>query len=158
MILMTRGPAATETLGRVLGTACRGGEIVGLIGPLGSGKTCLARGVAAGLGIDPRRVRSPSFTWLNEHHGRLPLFHIDLYRLDSIAADELWLRECLFGSGVAVVEWFERLTGLETEDHLRVRLDVVGPEERRLDVVATGARHRRLVAALVAHGDIEEGR
>lgn len=150
MTVHTHGPAETEATGRALGTACRGGEVVGLVGPLGSGKTCLARGLAAGLGIDPLRVRSPSFTLLNEHHGRLPLFHIDLYRLDRIAADELWLRECLFGAGVAVVEWFERLVGLEAEDHLRVTLRAAGAEGRVLELDATGPRHRQLVTALGA--------
>ena len=89
---------------------CGAGELIGLVGELGAGKTCLVRGLAEGLGIAPRKVRSPTFTLVNEYSGgRLPLYHIDLYRLVPSPVDRMALRDYLYGDGVCVVEWFERL-------------------------------------------------
>src|SRR5439155_1754471 len=80
----THTPEETEALGEAFGRAARGGELIGLVGELGAGKTCLVRGLARGLGIDPERVHSPSFTIVTEYPGgRLPLAHVDLYRLDA---------------------------------------------------------------------------
>ena len=150
MILRTHGPTETEALGQSIGSACAGGEIVGLVGELGTGKTCLVRGLAVGLGVEPADIHSPSFTLINEHQGRLRLFHIDLYRLDTITADELWLRECLFGDGVAAVEWFDRLAGMRATDHLQIRLKFAAGEARELELVATGPRHARLLHVITA--------
>jgi tRNA threonylcarbamoyladenosine biosynthesis protein TsaE len=104
--------AETFDLGNQIGSQLRGGEILLLDGPLGAGKTILAKGIAASLGIDPEEVTSPSFTLVNPYPGRLPLFHIDLYRLETGAAsahavdlEELIAEE----SAVIVIEWAERL-------------------------------------------------
>src|SRR5438034_6496096 len=106
----THTPEETEALGEALGRAARGGELIGLVGELGAGKTCLVRGLARGLGADPDRVHSPSFTTVTEYPGgRLLLVHVDLYRLEQPVADDLWLREALYGEGVAAVEWFGRI-------------------------------------------------
>ncbi len=104
--LTTDSPTATLALGRALGSACRGGELILLSGELGMGKTCLAKGIAAGLGLEPDTITSPTFTLLAVHRGRLPLYHIDLYRLeqpDEIA--HLALFEEPLGPGVTLVEW-----------------------------------------------------
>lgn len=102
----------TFDLGRQIGMQLRGGEILLLDGPLGAGKTILVKGLAAGLEVDADEVTSPSFTLVNPYQGRLPLFHIDLYRLDAGAAaahavdlDELITNE----QAVIVIEWAERL-------------------------------------------------
>ncbi len=152
MTILTKSPEATESVGQRLGAACRGGELIGLVGDLGTGKTCMVRGVAAGLGIDPSRVSSPSFTLIGEHRGRLSLFHIDLYRLDNRPIDELWLREYLFGSGVAVVEWFDRLHEPVSKEQLRITLAYAGGDERIVSFAASGTRHRALLASLGAVG------
>ena len=112
----------------------------------------MVRGVAAGLGIDPSRVSSPSFTLIGEHRGRLSLFHIDLYRLDNRPIDELWLREYLFGSGVAVVEWFDRLHEPVSNEQLRITLTYAGDDERIVSFAALGTRHRALLASLGTAG------
>ncbi len=150
MIIHTASPEATAELGRELGSVCTGGEIIGLVGALGAGKTCFVHGLAAGLDIDRSRVRSPSFTLVNEHQGRLRLFHVDLYRLDTVAADELWLREYLFGGGVAVVEWIDRVRGFDLEEHLRITLVIASPIDRQLALMARGDRHAGLLAELAA--------
>lgn len=105
-------PSETINLGKQIGTQCRGGEILLLDGPLGAGKTIFVKGLAAGLGVDAEEVTSPSFTLVNPYEGRLPLFHIDLYRLDAGASaahavdlDELITNE----QAVIVIEWAERL-------------------------------------------------
>jgi tRNA threonylcarbamoyladenosine biosynthesis protein TsaE len=150
MIIHTAGPEATAELGREIGSVCTGGEIIGLVGALGAGKTCLVHGLAAGLDIDRARVRSPSFTLVNEHQGRLRLFHIDLYRLDTVAADELWLREYLYGGGVAVVEWIDRVRGFALEEHLRIMFAIAGPTDRQLVLTARGDCHAGVLAKLAA--------
>ena len=108
--IVTGGPEETEALGVRLGRAATGGELLGLVGDLGAGKTCLVRGLAAGIGADADLVHSPTFVIATEYRGgRVPLHHVDLYRLERPLEDELSLRDVLFGAGVAAVEWFERL-------------------------------------------------
>jgi len=108
----SRDPGETFDLGKHLGDQLRGGEILLLDGPLGAGKTIFVKGLAAGLDVDADEVTSPSFTLVNPYDGRLPLFHIDLYRLDTGASaahavdlDELVANE----QAVVVIEWAERL-------------------------------------------------
>jgi tRNA threonylcarbamoyladenosine biosynthesis protein TsaE len=105
-------PSGTFELGKQIGVQLRGGEILLLDGPLGAGKTIFVKGLAAGLDVDAEEVTSPSFTLVNPYDGRLPLFHIDLYRLDAGASaahavdlDELITNE----QAVIVIEWAERL-------------------------------------------------
>jgi len=102
----------TFALGKQIGAQLTGGEILLLDGPLGAGKTIFAKGIASGLDVDPEEVTSPSFTPVNPYSGRLPLFHIDLYRLDEgvAAANAVDLEELLSnGRAVIVIEWAERL-------------------------------------------------
>jgi tRNA threonylcarbamoyladenosine biosynthesis protein TsaE len=108
----SRDASETFDLGKQIGAQLRGGEILLLDGPLGAGKTIFVKGLAAGLDVDANEVTSPSFTLVNPYAGRLPLFHIDLYRLDTGASaahavdlDELVANE----QAVVVIEWAERL-------------------------------------------------
>jgi len=138
-------PEETEAVGEALGRAARGGELIGLVGDLGAGKTSFVRGVARGLGIDPARVHSPSFIMVTDYPGgRLPLVHVDLYRLDPPVEDTGFLREALHGDGVAAVEWFDRLR--EVDDVLVVALDFAPNEARIVRLAARGVRHTALVS------------
>jgi tRNA threonylcarbamoyladenosine biosynthesis protein TsaE len=142
----SRSPEATEAVGEALGRAARGGELIGLVGDLGAGKTCLVRGLARGLGIDAERVHSPSFTIVTEYAGgRLPLAHVDLYRLDAPVADPAFLREVLHGDGVAAVEWFDRLAPGTEDDTLIVTLGFT-PQGRAIRLEAIGPGHEALLA------------
>jgi tRNA threonylcarbamoyladenosine biosynthesis protein TsaE len=146
----TAGPAETEALGRALGATAQGGELLGLVGELGAGKTCLVRGLAAGLGADAEEVHSPTFITATEYlGGRLPLHHVDLYRLEGSLGDALFLREVLYGEGVAAVEWFERLLPVAGDEFLQVSLRYGAGDRRSIHLTAHGSRHERwLVAAL----------
>jgi tRNA threonylcarbamoyladenosine biosynthesis protein TsaE len=123
-----------------------------LYGELGAGKTALTQGVARGLGVPPEaRVASPTFTLVHEHAGRVPLYHLDLYRTeDPSELDELGLDHYLYGEGVAVIEWPERLGGREPPHYVAVTLVRSGLSDRRLTIAGTGARGCELVAATAA--------
>ncbi len=144
----SRSPAATRALGARVGTAARPGDVIALSGPLGAGKTELARGIARGLGVvEP--IASPTFILIAEHAGRVPLFHVDCYRLggaeDALAAGILDDRAA---EGVTVIEWAERLGAALPPGRLDVAIDGAGDAPRALVMRATDARHARLLGAL----------
>jgi tRNA threonylcarbamoyladenosine biosynthesis protein TsaE len=134
---ISHSPAETESLGERFGREARHGLVIALSGELGAGKTQLVKGIACGLGISAR-VHSPTFTLVNEYAGgRLKLFHLDLYRLESreqiLAAG---LEELLQPDGVVVIEWAERLaTGswkLEAGQITKVKIEIAGENERKI--------------------------
>ena len=142
--------AATEAFGRRLGGLLFRGAVVALVGPLGAGKTHLARAVAAGLGVpDTRVVTSPTFVLIQEYAGRLPVYHFDAYRLRGEGDfSDLGVHEYFEGDGVCLVEWADRAAGVLPAERLRVELAVVGETARRATVEAVGGRYEALVRAL----------
>jgi tRNA threonylcarbamoyladenosine biosynthesis protein TsaE len=149
----TRTPEETERLGRHLGSTAPRGGLLGLVGELGAGKTCLVRGLAAGLGADASAVHSPSFTIVTAYEGgRLPLAHLDLYRLEGSQADELSFRDVLFGNGVAAVEWFDRFGEAGINEVLVAEL-AYAPQGRSIRLSACGPRHARWLRAALAEED-----
>jgi tRNA threonylcarbamoyladenosine biosynthesis protein TsaE len=150
-VIESKSAHETKAWGRRLASLLEGGELLGLIGDLGAGKTCFVKGLAHGLALREEEILSPTFTLIQEHHGRLPLFHIDLYRLDAASLDDLGLREYLFSEGIAAVEWFERLREAEEMDFLAVRISYASANTRRIEFSASGTRHAELVAKLRDH-------
>jgi tRNA threonylcarbamoyladenosine biosynthesis protein TsaE len=148
--LVVEGHSSRETRmwGRRLGALLGGGELLGFTGDLGVGKTCFIKGLARGLDLPEAQILSPTFTMIQEHRGRLPLFHIDLYRLESVALDDLGLRDYLFSDVVAAVEWFERLREAHDLDHLSIRISYAGANSRRIEFAAIGKRYVQLVEGL----------
>jgi tRNA threonylcarbamoyladenosine biosynthesis protein TsaE len=145
----TRSPSETKTWGRRLASILEGGELIGMTGELGAGKTCFIKGLAEGLGLREEDILSPTFTMIQEHRGgRIPLVHIDLYRLESAGLGDLGLRDYLFSEGVAAVEWFERMREADAIEHLSVRIDYAGANRRRVEFRASGARHGAIIAKL----------
>jgi tRNA threonylcarbamoyladenosine biosynthesis protein TsaE len=147
--LVSTAPEQTRAFGRALGSAAVPGSLVALRGPLGAGKTQLAKGIAEGLGV-PTVVNSPTFVLMNEHVGRLRLYHVDAYRLsdpeEALAAGLLDDREL---EGVTVIEWADRLEGWLPLDRLEIGLEPgAGPSERRVRWEAHGPAHARLAEAL----------
>ena len=130
--VISRSPEETRSIGRILGARARAGDVILLVGGLGSGKTCLTQGILWGLGVD-EFARSPTFVLVSQYRGRLMLYHMDLYRLDTIdEVIDLGLEEYLFGDGVCVVEWAEKAPDVFPKQHLMVRIDHVGETTRRL--------------------------
>jgi tRNA threonylcarbamoyladenosine biosynthesis protein TsaE len=129
---ITHSAEETFALARSIGDQLKGGEVFLLKGDLGSGKTVFAKGLAAGLGIDPADVTSPTFTLVNSHEGRLRVFHIDLYRLDAGAHQGLGLEEIFDDeNAVTVIEWAERL-GFVPARATVVEMFYVSNTERRI--------------------------
>jgi tRNA threonylcarbamoyladenosine biosynthesis protein TsaE len=156
VILRSESVERTHALGRALGELARAGDVVLLEGELGAGKTAFTQGIGLGLGV-AATINSPTFTILKEYEGRLPLYHLDLYRLDE--PDELYelgFEDYFTGDGVCVVEWAERGEFKDEEepvwdgDWLRVTLSITGEDERTLACMAEGARGRELLAAFAS--------
>ena len=141
--IVSADPAATSRLGRALGAVAQAGDLVCLWGELGAGKTQLAKAFAVGLGVS-ETVTSPSFILMAEYRGRLPLFHIDPYRLataeDALAGGLIDERQ---REGVTLVEWPERLGDALPAARLDVRIDGTGDEPRSITLVAGSDSYRR---------------
>ncbi len=148
MHVITHTPAETADLGRRLGVACRGGEVILLEGALGAGKTTLTQGLAAGLGVSAPVV-SPTFVLLREYRGRLPLYHFDFYRLeDGDHAADLQFADYLETDGVAVIEWPSYAPEVISETYLRVTLRDAGDDQREVVLEPVGAYYEALVQRL----------
>jgi tRNA threonylcarbamoyladenosine biosynthesis protein TsaE len=146
--LITADPEETRSVGRALGSAAMPGTVLALRGELGAGKTQLAKGVADGLGVRGV-VNSPTFVLMNEHEGRLRLYHVDAYRLgdpeEAVAAGLIDDRQA---DGVLVIEWADRLGDWLPEDRLEIRLDPSRTDALHRDLrwTARGEAHERLAA------------
>lgn len=151
--LVSHSSLHTERLGERLGRSAGPNDVFALSGELGTGKTVFARGVASGLGIDPAAISSPTFIILREHGGgRLPFFHIDLYRLEGTDLSNTGWEECLEAGGVTVIEWPDRAGAGLPDDRLDVRLEHIADTKRRVVIAATGPRSVRFVEEL--HRDL----
>lgn len=131
--MITSSPEETIAFGRQLAATLKPGSVIALHGELGAGKTCLVKGIAAGLGIS-RDITSPTFTLIHEYQGgRLPLVHVDLYRLNTVAeAEQIGLDEYLSRPAVTVIEWAEKIAALLPPHTLHVHLEVSGEHTRRI--------------------------
>lgn len=139
--LISHSPENTQSLGESIGQLSYPGYVVLLIGELGSGKTCLTQGIARGLGIS-EYVSSPTFVLVREYHGRLPLFHIDLYRLQLMPeVADLGMEDYLYGKGLCVVEWADRAMQLMPEDNLTITFGCRYDTDRDISIAAHGERH-----------------
>jgi tRNA threonylcarbamoyladenosine biosynthesis protein TsaE len=148
LTLISRSPEQTQRLGKQLGQLAQAGDVFLLTGNLGSGKTCLTQGIAWGLGIKEYAF-SPSFVIIREYNGRMPLYHIDFYRLDHIEEiADLGLDEYICGRGICVVEWAEKGLALMPEDRLLISLSYVSDTERSVSLEPRGQRYMELLASL----------
>jgi tRNA threonylcarbamoyladenosine biosynthesis protein TsaE len=143
---LSKSVLETDRLGRRIGRSLQGGEIVALYGELGSGKTVLVRGMAAGLGASPQAVSSPTFVLIHEYRGRVRLAHADLYRLDSAAElPSIGLSDYDDARTVTAIEWAEKAGHDLPADRLEVHLQHRSPSVREITFVPRGARARRLL-------------
>ena len=146
----TRSVEETVGLGRRLGELLGAGDVIGLEGPLGAGKTYFVKGIAAGMGVsDTKEVRSPTFILVSEYEGRLRVYHVDAYRLGGAEdLEALGSRDFVFGEGVTLVEWADRVTESLPQERVTVKLEHAGTRERRVTFEGCGARAREIVRAL----------
>lgn len=142
--------AGTEAFGRRLGGLLFPGAVVGLVGPLGAGKTHLVRAVAEGLGVaDSRVVSSPTFVLIQEYPARMPVYHFDAYRLRNPAEfADLGVHEYFEGDGVCLVEWADRVPALLPAERLNISIVITGETSRRFDLEGTGERYAGLIRLL----------
>jgi len=147
-VLLSNSPAATYRLGKRVGKKLGPGSFLALVGELGCGKTLFTRGLCDGLGVPARQVNSPTFILVNEYTGRLPVFHMDLYRMwDMAEGFEIGMLDYLVraGSGVMVVEWAEKIPHLLPDSYLEVRFEVLSVRERRIALSGVGEKYHGLI-------------
>ncbi len=146
--LISHSPEQTQRLGKRLGQLALPGDVFLLSGDLGAGKTCLTQGIAWGLDIKEYAL-SPSFVIMRELYGRLPLYHVDLYRLDRIEESlDLGLDDYLYGRGVCVVEWAEKALSILPTEYLLIKISYLSDTGRSLQIEPHGKRYREIVAQL----------
>lgn len=139
----------TARLGAALDRLLPDGSVVALSGTLGAGKTRLVQAIAEADGVDRRQVVSPTFVLIQEYQGRRPIYHFDAYRLrDEDEFLELGPEEYFESEGLTFVEWAERIEGQLPPERLEIQIAVTGPQSRRFQIVAHGARYADVVARL----------
>jgi len=130
----TTSPEETEAAGERLAAGLRPGDVVALVGELGAGKTCFIQGLVRGLGAT-RRATSPTFVLINQYRGRVPIYHVDAYRTQSLVElVELGVSELMGGDGVMVVEWADKLLPLLPQSTIEVKIAGVGDEPRTITI------------------------
>ena len=148
----SESPEQTRQIGRLLADVLEPGAVVAVRGELAAGKTLLVRAIAEALGADPEEIASPTFVLVREYAGRVPLYHVDAYRLKG--PDEfldLGGDEYLFGDGVCLIEWADRIASVLPDDRLEVQIDITGEQSRRIRITATGPRSAHTLDRLRGH-------
>lgn len=147
-LVLTQNAEQTQRLGRLMGQALQGGLVIRLLGDLGAGKTCFVQGLAKGLGVpESFAVTSPTYTLINEYPGRLPLFHVDLYRLHSSEdAEAIGFYDILTRDNVVAVEWADRLTENDwPPESLAVHFQTRADESRQIQLIGSGLQIANLI-------------
>ena len=135
--ITSESPEQTIELGRTIGQQLKGGEIIAVCGPLGSGKTHLIKGIAAGTGAqDRKRVTSPTFVIVNEYKGGLDVYHVDAYRLNSLDEFEMiGFDDFCYPGSVVLIEWADKIeAALQTMDYIRIEINHAGKTKRKIHI------------------------
>ncbi|HBX22597.1 MAG TPA: tRNA (adenosine(37)-N6)-threonylcarbamoyltransferase complex ATPase subunit type 1 TsaE [Desulfotomaculum sp.] len=151
--IASRSADETYNLGETLGALLQPGDLITLNGDLGAGKTCLASGVGRGLLIEGR-VKSPTFALINEYEGKIPLYHMDVYRLDNPSEiNDLGFEEYFYGNGAVLVEWAQKIIDFLPQQRLEIVIDKDPHQEdtRNIRLVPHGNRYEQLAGELIAH-------
>ncbi len=140
MRMVSNSEQWTRKLGETLGRLLQSGSVVALIGQLGSGKTVFAQGLARGLGVGPDEyVSSPSFALVNQYRGRVPIFHVDTYRLrNEPEMVALGYEDYFDPNGVTIIEWADKVRGLLPERYVAIEFTITGPETREMELKLVG--------------------
>jgi tRNA threonylcarbamoyladenosine biosynthesis protein TsaE len=148
---LSNSPAATLALGKRVGERLTPGAFIALTGELGCGKTLLTRGICDGLGVPLRQVCSPTFMLVNEYRGRLPVFHMDLYRLSGIDDGfEIGIMDYFARavSGVIIIEWAEKISSVLPPDILKIEFDIISVRKRRICFSSSSTKYAGLFKEL----------
>lgn len=145
------GERDTVRLAQALADLLLPGAVLALDGDLGAGKTTFSQALAYALGVKDV-VNSPTFTIIKEYEGRLPFYHMDVYRISEAEADELGLDDYFYGSGVTVVEWASRIPGLLPAEYLSIYIETQDIYERTLSLVPHGSRYEQWCSTLKENG------
>ena len=149
MKILSRSVVQTLSIGRRIALKLLGGEVILLSGPLGAGKTALAKGIAKGLGIDQTKIISPTFVLLRIHKGKYLLNHFDLYRLKTCQDIlSLGFDEYLYSDAITLIEWPERLKFLLPKEFLKIKLCIKGKHQRGFQFIAKGKRYKQLLGEI----------
>ena len=148
--IVTRTPHETQRLGKKIGNWIGHPLVIALLGDLGSGKTAFVQGLAEGLEVPGEYyITSPTFTLINEYPGRLPLFHIDLYRLDGICdLEDIGLDELLYDQAVIAIEWAEKMSDDLPAEHLTMTFEIADNDCRIISLIAYGHNAVNLIKTL----------
>ncbi|ADL13581.1 tRNA (adenosine(37)-N6)-threonylcarbamoyltransferase complex ATPase subunit type 1 TsaE [Acetohalobium arabaticum] len=151
--LITEQPKETIELGAKIGELLNSGDIICLQGNLGAGKTCLAKGLLAGLEVEAE-VTSPTYTLINEYQGRLPAYHIDLYRIsDYKELYDIGFEEYLYGEGVTIIEWPDKAGPLMPDSYLNITIKSQG-DNRLIKIIPQANKYISLVSELKENVDL----
>jgi tRNA threonylcarbamoyladenosine biosynthesis protein TsaE len=144
--MITQTAEETIRLGEDIARYLKPKDVIALVGELGCGKTTLTKGIAQGLGVkNSNYVNSPSFILIREYKGKINLYHIDLYRLETIEdAEALAIEEYLYCDGVSVVEWAQKLKGLMPKEYLRIEIKILDNNSRGIKFKAFGKRYENI--------------
>jgi tRNA threonylcarbamoyladenosine biosynthesis protein TsaE len=150
VFFQTKSSAETIRIGKRIGSRLLPGDVVALVGELGAGKTQCIKGMATGIGVGkPTYISSPSFTLINEYPGRIPFYHIDLFRLErEKEAEELGLEDYFQGKGIAVIEWADKIPSFLPKEILFIHIAYTGIHTRSLEIIGKGKRYLRIVEGL----------
>ena len=148
--ITTHSPEETVRLAEKLAKGLGDGDFIALVGELGAGKTMFVKGLAKGLGIgDHEYVNSPSFVVLKEYHGRLDLYHFDVYRLDMKGfCETMDYEKYFYGPGVTVVEWADKIRDILPEEYIEIKMEYGEGNERVISFRSVGRRHEKTVKEL----------
>jgi len=147
--IKTTSVKETIAIGKKLGKLMSPGDVIYLTGELGAGKTCFVKGIAEGLGIRGKDITSPTFIIINEYKGKIPLYHIDLYRIGVIEdLRDIGMDEIVYGKGVTAIEWAERIKDVLPDERLDITLKWVDDKTRSIEIRAFGHHHKEILDKL----------
>jgi tRNA threonylcarbamoyladenosine biosynthesis protein TsaE len=147
VLIHTKSVSETIRIGKRIGRLLKTGDVVALVGELGAGKTQFIKGLATGMGIgNPTYISSPSFTLINEYPGKIPFYHIDLFRLErEKEAEELGLEDYFQGGGITAIEWADKIPSLLPKEMLFIHIAYTGKNTRSIEMVDKGKRYEELL-------------
>jgi len=147
VVVNTKSSIETIRTGKGIGSRLLPGDVVALVGELGAGKTQFIKGMATGVGVGkPTYISSPSFTLINEYPGRIPFYHIDLFRLEwEKEAEELGLEDYFQGEGITAIEWADKIPALLPKEMLLIHIAYTGKNTRSIELIGKGKRYLNLI-------------